>query len=580
MRTILRICFCTVFSLTLINAYTQPVELESAKKVAKNYFKQKYIDNNYFANKGQKEQKHDKISNTYIKTYNGHNSYYINNFENGGWVIVAAHRARGPILAYSPSGKMDETNMPVFFWDWMEQYEILIDSAYQKNWKNEEKERKWKDMESDSIKTSSHLKSYTPYTELLTSEWGQTSSSDYYCPGYNDWMPASASCDWYQCYKCAAGCVAVAIAQIMNYWGYATGDYADFNWWDMPELSLTFSGNPNYFTEQSAVAYLLKRCGDRIDMEYCSEGCSSSANTKDADYVFREFGYKDDMNYQRKGWHTYNSWVNMLKDEINAERPVLYRYKGSHTFVCDGHDGDNTFHFNLGWNGDCNGWYDFEDLKSSNCTGSCSNDFDYTDDLSKHHCLIEIRPNAQTSIFLENITISTGASDPWPNKKTYQAKCDINAAGDNSYFEVNTNAECRFVAGSYIKLEPGFHARNGSRFQAIIYKKPTLKSTTLETDYSIDDNNTIFIDDKENIIESSFSIYPNPANDYLILSSNIDINSYIQIIINNLLGKTIYLYTGHFNENHEINIENIPQGVYFIRINYKNNYYIKKFIKE
>jgi hypothetical protein len=340
----------------------------------------------------------------------------------------------------------------------------------------------------------------------------------------------------------------------------------------MPTQSLTFSGNSNYITEQGAVSYLMKRCGDRLDMEYCSDGCSSSADTKDADYVFREFGYKDDMNYQRKAWHTYNAWVNMLKDEINAERPILYRYKGSHAFVCDGHDGDNTFHFNLGWNGYCDGWYDFEDLKVAGV-------FDYSDK-SHHHCYINIRPNAGTNISLKNVSITTGASDPWPNKKTYQAKSTITTAGDGSYFIVNNNAGCRLVAGERVQLKPGFSAKNGSMVQCKVYKKPSLKSTSSPT-YPESEKELLTISDFTGSKGSKgFSIYPNPTNNYLIVSGIQDTNTDIQITIHDLTGKVVHQYSGVFTGKYELNIKNIPNGIYSIRICCNQEVYSEKIIKQ
>jgi hypothetical protein len=52
----------------------------------------------------------------------------------------------------------------------------------------------------------------------------------------------------------------------------------------------------------------------------------------------------------------------MIKDEIDASRPILYRGANwwntiGHAFVCDGYQGTNYFHFNWGWGGYADGYF-------------------------------------------------------------------------------------------------------------------------------------------------------------------------------------------------------------------------------
>src|SRR4030043_282178 len=90
--------------------YSQPVDINNAKNVAKNFYTQKYIKT-IAANGNSKNDKGNKIKNTIIKEYNGHNSYFANNFEDGGWVIVSSHKALGPVLASSLEGNISENNL-------------------------------------------------------------------------------------------------------------------------------------------------------------------------------------------------------------------------------------------------------------------------------------------------------------------------------------------------------------------------------------------------------------------------------------------------------------------------------------
>lgn len=52
----------------------------------------------------------------------------------------------------------------------------------------------------------------------------------------------------------------------------------------------------------------------------------------------------------------------MLKDDLNAERPVIYRGQSQnnsagHIFICDGFDENDCFHFNWGYAGRWDGYY-------------------------------------------------------------------------------------------------------------------------------------------------------------------------------------------------------------------------------
>lgn len=52
---------------------------------------------------------------------------------------------------------------------------------------------------------------------------------------------------------------------------------------------------------------------------------------------------------------TSTAYDSLLRTEVDGRRPCIVS-RGDHAFVCDGYDGD-FFHYNLGWNGYCNGYY-------------------------------------------------------------------------------------------------------------------------------------------------------------------------------------------------------------------------------
>lgn len=558
------VVYTILFALLAVQVFSQEVDEKTARIVAEHFFLKNY---------GTKAS----VENVHVKQYKGHESLFYCNMDKGGWVAIPANRNLNPVVAHSDEGSVDLNNAPQVFLDWMEQYEFVVDVAMQENWNNEDRHKKWEEFLDETFEEQYLLKSYVDYTELISSNWAQ-SYSNYGCgANYNILMPESFCAT--ECFHCDAGCVAVAIGQIMNYWGYATGGYANFDWWNMPnELSLY---SPNLSEEQTAISYLFKRIGDRVDMDYCINSlCESGAYPEDAEYAFERFGYKDDMDYKRKALHTYNQWVNILKTEILAERPVLYNYQGKHSFVCDGYRSYNdNFHFNFGWNGDCNTWVDFEDIDDYNCQ-HCP---EYSS-LSNHTCLVNIRPNVSSIINLINTTISTSSGDSWAKNLTYQAKNYISVAGSNTTVTVTDSATCRLIAGDSIILKPGFHTQAGASLLCKVYKKPTLKDyhTSQVENFSVityNDENSIDEISKQQT-EDFFKILPNPAKNEITitLQENKEKNVFLFLIFNSTGVKVYERNTS--NSNMTIDISQFPKGQYIVNIKTQSKTYSGSFIKQ
>ncbi len=214
---------------------------------------------------------------------------------------------------------------------------------------------------------------------LITSTWGQEEPYDWQCPVQNGEY-------------CVVGCVATAMAQVMNYWKYpescdAVPSYycydlgrtlnalpaTTFNYrlildsychWDWDNSVLV---QDTYTDAQAqAVAKLSRYCGQAVQMGYSPEG--SGAYTSDQrDAMVNDFGYRSSAQYvQKSGWWSSNyttaQWEAMIKTELDAGRPILYAANdenggGGHAFICDGYNSAGKFHFNFGWYGTCDGWY-------------------------------------------------------------------------------------------------------------------------------------------------------------------------------------------------------------------------------
>jgi hypothetical protein len=139
-----------------------------------------------------------------------------------------------------------------------------------------------------------------------------------------------------------------------------------YNWANMPD-QLTKNTTT---TQNDAIATLMYHCGVSIDMNYNSDGkLSSSAQTQDVVSALKNyFQYDEKITFinisdylLQYGDKFLNEWKKTLKAELNNNRPMQYRGAsqegGGHSFVCDGYNENDFFHFNWGWSGKADGYY-------------------------------------------------------------------------------------------------------------------------------------------------------------------------------------------------------------------------------
>lgn len=272
------------------------------------------------------------------------------------FVIVSADDRVTPILAYSNEYPFMTENMPdnVSYWmtslDAKIQYAIDNDIAASKEITSE-----WDSLKRGVKPEDKNRNSVAP---LVMTQWNQNVPYMNMCPGGS-----------------VAGCVAVAMAQVMKYWecprqgegshSYEENDYGTitvnfantiYDWDNMiakPDASSTQA-------QQNAVATLLYHCGVSVDMNYSPQG--SGAYPSDIEYALESyFGYNTELHDAYKEDYTDSEWLGLLKTELDAARPVLYSgwdvNNAGHCFVCDGYDENDYFHFNWGWGGYCDGYY-------------------------------------------------------------------------------------------------------------------------------------------------------------------------------------------------------------------------------
>ena len=274
--------------------------------------------------------------------------FYIFNFKGGGWVMVANNDKGAKILAYSESSSLDINDAPVEFKWWLEKVTKLLKETQEAEKKGILKSfRKLEPAYAVSPKHNS-------VGPLLKTAWGQGKSYNQKCPSDSRSIEGNG--------RVPAGCVAVAMAQIMNYYawppkGRGKNSYIPASHPEYGRLSVDF-GNSFYKWGESESAKIIYHSGVAVNMNYGPYGSSSylsSANSALQQY----FGYKTSGLIKKR---SDSEWDALLINSLDKSHPVLYQGKGAivHAFVCDGYkvvDDGILYHFNWGWYGRANGWF-------------------------------------------------------------------------------------------------------------------------------------------------------------------------------------------------------------------------------
>lgn len=291
-------------------------------------------------------------------------AYYIfsNTSNNAGFIIVSGDERMPTVLAYSEENNFDVNNIPPNVRYWLDCYtESFLNLG--------------NNVETAHVSlASANEDGVAPL--LGNNSWDQGNPYNLLCPSVKS-------------EKCVTGCVATAMAQVMNYYkhpivgkGYVIYrtetngiqlqnnlNAVCFKWEDMLD-----DYNKEYSPVQAdAVAELMYACGTSVHMDYCtsSQG-GSGAYQKDLIPAFVDnFDYDRDAAFMVRSYCSVEDWHRILINELNEGRPVNYAGQsirdGGHSFVFDGYKvcKDNKYpdyHVNWGWGGSCNGYYQIANL--------------------------------------------------------------------------------------------------------------------------------------------------------------------------------------------------------------------------
>ena len=266
-------------------------------------------------------------------------AYYVFNNDAGGFVIIAGDDAVTPVLGYTSTGSFDAENLPDGLKDLLKSYErqiAALGSSYQAN------------------QTATRA-AFTGEKLLNTAKWNQNEPFNKYTPN-----------------NYPTGCVATAGAIVMKHHGYpAKGTGSHSYTWNGKTLTANFelgydwANMPAKYDVTTAAAFdgvarLMADLGVAVEMKYNKTG--SGAYIGDLVTALQKYyGYSKLSHLMAIEDVGAEAWNGRLRDEIDANRPVLYAASdpntgGGHAFVIDGYK-DESFSVNWGWGGLCDGFY-------------------------------------------------------------------------------------------------------------------------------------------------------------------------------------------------------------------------------
>lgn len=301
-------------------------------------------------------------------------AFFVFNRAGGGFIIISAEDQVSPILGFSFDGELKKNNLTEPLAKWLEGVHSDILEARNASAQKSVVKLRWKNA---LTATKAPQEDVTVVKDLKTARWNQS-------------LPFNLACPAVGGNRAPAGCVPVAMAEILYYYQYPSKSigwipaykYSDaeltggaviqvpekrfgntYHW----NLMKEYYGNGYSDAEGAAVAQLLYDCGVALTSEYGKD--ATSANTP---YIVKaaedHFFYQVGAQYVFRKDYTDAQWESLLKQELDGNHPMIYRGtrdESAHCFVMDGYgtyQGATFFKINWGWGGKDNGFYSVDNM--------------------------------------------------------------------------------------------------------------------------------------------------------------------------------------------------------------------------
>ena len=289
--------------------------------------------------------------------------FYIFNAEEGGFVVISGDDRTVPVIGYSEKGQLLQDDMPDNLRNWLDGYAEQL-QAIENGEATPALPR--------SAKVTRGVSAKPAIAPLIKTTWNQSVPYNLKVPIYTYTYNNQ---DYSE--QCVTGCVATALAQVMNYYqwpascpaldAYTTSEkslglYVEA----LPTTTFDWSlmKNSYDYSETGAaaneVAKLMRYIGQAIHMDYNIADNGGSAGAIYQDVMINTFGYSRSMHSVSRADYTTAEWEGILYQELAEGRPVLYdgaSTSSGHQFICDGYDGNGLFHMNWGWGGQSDSYF-------------------------------------------------------------------------------------------------------------------------------------------------------------------------------------------------------------------------------
>ena len=290
------------------------------------------------------------------------NLIYIFHLDPKGFIIVPANNLAVPNLASGFEHSFDSNDMSPALSALMDQYKMELNAFISdSSVPLDEIQESWNYYLNDNF-LPKRGRSVSP---LLDAEFDQGGA-------WNNGIQAEIG------FNGPSGCVAIAMCQVMHYWGYpengigstfyTENDYGyievDFEdaFYDFDNMAATYA--------TSASQLLIFHAGVSVNMDYdwSGSGAYVVGGYPSAFYSMENFfGYSSNISYKWKDQFTTVEYLNIIKNELDNNRPTIAQgygsgYGGGHAWNIDGYNVNNQLHCNWGWGGSSNGHYNLTSM--------------------------------------------------------------------------------------------------------------------------------------------------------------------------------------------------------------------------
>jgi hypothetical protein len=501
--------------------------------------------------------------------YDNLNTLNLYELEPEGWILLSTDIRAEPVIGFSFSGqfkKPDENaNDPMY--NWFNLYQRQIKQIITNDLLKEQSG--WRATQKSEISNAA-VASTIKVKPFMAVNWGQGAYWNQFCPsdmnGPGDHV--------------YVGCVAVSMAQAMSVFKTPVKGQGSNNYQD-PKYGTQFVnfGDTYYHWDSMSVSradqynsLLLYHCAVAVNMNFGTDG-SGTQTINAASALWNYFSFSHNLQYRHRTG-TDQAWQDILNAELLKGRPIIYAGDADdgnpgHAFNIDGVINSSYFHINWGWSGDNNGYYTLDALNAG------STNFN-----KNQAAIIGIHPfYYPTDIVLSDTIIK----EYQPIGTTVGIVNVIDEATDNSYVlklycdSVNTGTEWvnkYYLDGDSLKTGRIFTYTDNridsvsisvkDQFNNLLLKKILLK---------VGDSPTgVYLPEEDP--NDYFTLYPNPATDYIFFNKKAKIEI-ISVRIFSISGTLVQKIIDPDIQN-GIQISTLKEGIYILEAELKNHSLIRK----